>query len=215
MPLDLEKVYIYRMIRIQNLEHDLRHGLYCKKKCIISATYLGIGNEDIISQRDRAIVKCYPDTVVNDYVPFYFSIRTPMLFNIKTGKGVPQLPQGQIIYLVYRMMDLATEDFQWCYTDGNAAKSITKFFTDLNQLHSNVDWRSIRTTDFRDQNADNDEDRIRKKHAEFLVLEYVPTKLMKGIAVYDQQAKEEVDKVLKKLGIETKVLVNPNNNYYF
>ena len=215
MPFDLEKVYIYRMIRIQNLEHDLKNGLYCRKKCIKNAGYLSIGNEDIISQRDRAIVKCYPNTVVNDYVPFYFSVRTPMLYNIKTGMGVPQLPQGEIIYLVYRMMDLATDEFQWCYTDGNAAKLITKFYTNLDKLHSNIDWRSIRTTDFRDNNADNDEDRVRKKHAEFLVLEHVPTKLLRGIAVFHQQAKDEVDKVLKKLGIQTKVLINPNNDYYF
>lgn len=213
--MDIEKIGVYRMIRIQNLEHDLTHGLYCKKKCVKNDNYQGIGNEEIISQRDESVVKCFPDTVVNDYVPFYFSVRTPMLYNIKTGMGVPQLPQSEIVYLYCRMIDLATDEFQWCYTNGNAAKLITKFFTDVNQIEANIDWRSINTTDFRDQNADGDEDRIRKKHAEFLVLNHVPIKYVKGIAVYNEGRQKEVSAMVEKLQLKIKVLVNPNNKYYF
>jgi hypothetical protein len=104
--------------------------------------------------------------------------------------------------------ELATDDFEWCFTDGNAAKAITKFFTKLDNIENEVDWRSIRTTDFRDENADGDEDRVRKKHAEFLVKDHVPVDYIKTIAVLNQATKEQVEAVLENfdLSIDVKIV---------
>jgi len=177
--------------------------------------YITIGSKEIIGQRDRMMVKCFPNTVVNDYVPFYFSVRTPMLYNIITGHGVPKLPQEDIVYLCYKLVDLATKDFIWCYTDGNAAKAITKYFIKLESIESNIDWRSIQSTDFRDNNADGDEDRVRKKHAEFLVHGHVPINLLKCIVVLNREKEAEVIAMLAKSKMNIKVAINPNNQYYF
>ena len=203
------------MIHIQNLQHDLENGLYAKNKCIVNKKYVGIGSQEVITQRDRCKVKCFPETVVNDYVPFYFSVRTPMLYNIHTGHGVPPLPQRNIIYLCCKLADVATDQFTWCYTNGNAAKAITKFYSSLKDIDIRVDWRSINTTDFRDDNADGDEDRVRKKHAEFLVRNFVPVKYVKAIVVFDQAVKTEVEKIVKTAELDIKIAVNPNNKYYF
>lgn len=215
MAKEIANIFVYRMIAIQNLKHDLLNGLYCKNKCVENPKYKTIGNKEIITQRDKASIKCYPEYVVNDFVPFYFSVRTPMLFNIKTGRGVPALPQDDIIYLCFRLIDLTTNEFTWCYTNGNAAKAITKFFNTLENIDTNIDWRSIETTDFRDDNADGDEDRVRKKHAEFLVHEFVPIEKIKGIVVYSQYKMEEVNGILNELDLNIPVKVNPNNKYYF
>ncbi len=202
------------MIRIQNLEHDMTHGLFSKNKCIKNPDYVGIGNNEIISQRDRMVVKCYPPTVVNDYVPFYFSVRTPMLLNLATGTGVTQVPQDQIIYLACRLVDLATDNFKWCYTNGNAAKSITKFYSELTDIETNVDWKSITSTDFR-HSTDGDEDRIRKKHAEFLVKKHVPIEYVHTIVVYNEIAHNKVVKILEGFNLGPQVLINPKKEYYF
>jgi hypothetical protein len=215
VPLDFNTLGIYRIIPIQNLEHDLQNGLFSKKNCIISPTYKRIGSKEVISRRDTVIVKCYPDTVVNDYVPFYFSTRTPMLYNIITGNGVPAFPQKEIIYLCCKVIDLAKDQFQWCYTDGNAAMRITNFFTDLEGIETNIDWHSIKTTDFRTNNADGDVDRIRKKHSEFLIKDYVPSSLIKSIVVLNEVKKKEVEAILIKLKLRINVIINTNNNYYF
>jgi hypothetical protein len=213
MPIDIDKIWVFRIIPIQNLEYILLDGLHCKNAGKKDKGFVTIGSQEIITQRDTRIVKCYPDTVVNDYVPFYFSVRTPMLYNIKTGHGVPASPQEDIVYLCCKLSELATEDFQWCYTNGNAAKAITKFFKGLNDIENKVDWRSIKTTDFRDENEDGDEDRIRKKHAEFLVKDHVPVHYIKGIAVLNQTIKEQVEKILKdkKLTINVKI----KTDFYF
>jgi ssDNA thymidine ADP-ribosyltransferase DarT-like protein len=213
--MDLEKIGVYRIIPIQNLEHILAKGIYCKNECPFTVDYVNIGSEEIIFQRDRMIVKCFPDTVVNDYVPFYFSRRTPMLYNIITGHGVPKLDQKDIIYLCCKLVDLATDDYQWCYSNGNAAKAITKFYTDWEGVESNLDWRSILTNDFRDDNADGDEDRVRKKHAEFLVKSFVPANLIKAIVVLNKEVEAIVKEIVSRSQIDIKVAINPGNKYYF
>ena len=213
MQFDLDKIWVFRIIPFQNLEYILRDGFHCKNAGKKDEGFVTIGSNEIITQRDTKIVKCYPDTVVNDYVPFYFSVRTPMLYNIVTGHGVPVRPQDEIVYLCCKLNELATEDFQWCYTNGNAAKAISKFFKKLNDIENNIDWRSIRTTDFRDENADGDEDRIRKKHAEFLVKEHVPLNFIKGIAVLNQTKKEQVEALLEALDLIIEVKIK--TEFYF
>lgn len=79
----IEDLFVFRFIHISNLEDDLNYGLFAKNytKSQTDQRKL-IANSEIIQRRDQTPVKCYPDTVVNDYVPFYFSVRTPMLYNI-------------------------------------------------------------------------------------------------------------------------------------
>lgn len=213
MSFDLDKIWVYRIVPIQNLGYIFRDGFHCKNANKNNDEFVTIGSKEIIAQRDTKIVKCYPDTMVNDYVPFYFSMRTPMLYNIKTGHGVPASPQEDIIYLCFKLSELATDNFQWCYTNGNAAKAISKFFDKLNDIENKVDWHSIKTTDFRDENADGDEDRIRKKHAEFLVRSHVPANFIKKIAVINKTKKEQVEAILEvhELMIEVKI----KTEYYF
>ncbi len=212
MPIAVDQIFVFRIVSIQNLENDLSHGLFSKRKAPTNKNRIVIGNEEIINERDIRQVKCYPGTVVNDYVPFYFSVRTPMLYNIVTGMGVPKRDQKEIVYICCQLTDLSTNKHQWCFTDGNAAKKISKFYNDLNQL-DRVDWRSISTTDFKTDNADGDEDRIRKKHAEFLVKDKVPVSKIHGIAVLNNSVKTEVEKIIVKcnLAIEVKV----KSNFYF
>ena len=215
MPIDLDNLWVFRIIPIQNLEHNLSVGLFCKTANKVSLDYVAIGSQDVIGRRDTKVVKCYPDDVVNDYVPFYFSIRTPMLYNIITGHGVKTFPQKDIVYLCFKFKELACEDFKWCYTNGNAAVAITKFFSNFENIGDDIDWHSVKTTDFRDENADGDEDRIRKKHAEFLIKDHVPAKYIKKIVVLNAESQKEVEKILSKLNVKIDILVNPNNKFYF
>lgn len=212
MPINSDELWIYRIIPIENLENDLRKGLFAKNAVTANPKRIVMGNMEIINERDNRPVQCYPDTVVNDYVPFYFSVRTPMLFNIKTGRGVPKKSEREIVYICIMLTDLATKKFQWCFTNGNAAKKITKYYNDLDDLEK-LDWRSIKTTDFAADNADGDEDRIRKKHAEFLVKDHVPVNKIDYLAVINEEAKTSVEAIVRKckLTIEVKV----KSQFYF
>jgi len=200
------------MIALDNVESDLTNGLFSKLNAPNNPNRIDIGNTEIISERDIRSVSCYNNLVVNNFVPFYFSVRTPMLYNIYTGHGVPRLSQGNIVYLCIPLLDLAIPDFQWCFTDGNAAKVITRYFTNLNDIDE-VDWKSIVSKDFRTDNDDGDEDRIRKKHSEFLVRDFVPNTKIIRIVVYNNRAKTIVEEIVQKLGLNIIVIVN--RDFYF
>jgi hypothetical protein len=215
MSVVLNNIWLFRIIPRQNLRSVLEGGLYCKNAAREDNGYITIGSQEVITRRGSAEVKCFTGTFVNDYVPFYFSVRTPMMYNIITGHGVIPVPQENIIYLCFRLQDLVTSDFQWCYTDGNAASAITHFFTNLEEIESNLDWHSIRTTDFRDNNADGDEDRIRKKHSEFLVRNYVPSDKIRRIVVLNCKIEREVQELMKSLGVDIELIIDHKGRFYF
>jgi hypothetical protein len=214
VPIDIDSLAVFRILPVDNLEDDLTNGLYSKLNAPKNPQRVVIGNDEIITERDKRIVKCYPDTVVNNYIPFYFSVRTPMLYNIVTGHGVPKKDQKDIIYLCTPILNLANNLYQWCFTNGNAAKKITRYYTDLQDLNK-LDWKSIRTTDFRTSNADGDEDRIRKKHAEFLVKDHIITDEIHSIVVLNDSVKTHVEGIVDRVNAQINVVVNPNNKYYF
>jgi len=116
--------------------------------------------------------------------------------------------------LCCKLRDLANENFQWCFTDGNATVSITKFFDDLDDIHK-LDWHSIFSEDFRIDNADRDNDRIRKKQAEFLVRNYVPSDKIKSLVVLDNYAQDQVQRILDEVNMSIPIHVNPKNKFYF
>lgn len=80
---------------------------------------------------------------------------------------------------------------------------------DLDQL----DWHSIRTNDFRNNNGD--EDRVRKKHSEFLVKEYVPASQITAIVVMTSAVQSKVQTILDELNLNISIHVNPNKQFYF
>ncbi|MGB5927335.1 MAG: DarT ssDNA thymidine ADP-ribosyltransferase family protein, partial [Cyclobacteriaceae bacterium] len=115
------------------------------------------------------------------------------------------------------------EGSEWCFTDGNAAVFTTKYFNDLRDIDQ-LDWRSIRTHDFRIDNSDNDTDRGRKKHAEFLIKEHVPSAKIAGIVVLNDAVKRRVERIVADCGFQLKVSsdmsdLRPRNNgeskFYF
>lgn len=214
MPVNINTLWVYRMIHHQNLEYILQNGIYYRNSQNFPENYVNIGNAEIISSRDELAVKCYPNTMVNDYVPFYFSVRTPMLYNIHTAYGANGRQQHEIIYLGCKVTKLTEDGLQWCFTDGNAAKKITEFYNDLDDLKE-LDWRSITTTDFRDDNADGDPDRKRKKHAEFLVKDHVPVNCIGKIVVFNQARHDQVKALVDKHGKNIAVQIDSTRQYYF
>jgi hypothetical protein len=157
------------------LEYILQNGIYYRNSPQFDPNYVNIGSADIINHRDNVIVKCFPNRTVNEFVPFYFGVRTPMLYKIKTGHGVTPRPQHEnYIYLCCKLSDITNSNLQWCFTDGMPPDILQIFilrFADLEQL----DWKSIKATEWTDDNSDGDTDRMRKKHSEFLIRDHVPS----------------------------------------
>jgi hypothetical protein len=73
-----------------------------------------------------------------------------------------------------------------------------------------IDWESIHQNNF---SKSDDFDRGRRYQAEFLVKNEVPISHIESLNVYNDKAKEYVEKILKEYNLE--IRVNNNKIYYF
>jgi len=214
MAKDIGKIWVYRMIHFKNLDYILQNGIYSRNSKKFDPAYINIGSNAIIEHRDKIAVKCYPNTMVNEYIPFYFGVRTPMLYKIKTGHGITKVPQDEILYLVCKFDDIANSGLIWCFTDGNAAQYISCFYKSVIDIDK-LDWRSIHAEEWTDNNSDGDHDRMRKKHSEFLVKDHLPVEFIKGIVVQSENRGLEVKKLIEKYDLDIKVHVDNVFKFYY
>lgn len=85
--LNPEKALIFRIVHRDNIPWILDHGLHCRNSTTFDPNYVDIGNVDLIGKRGGHPVPKPPGGTLNDYIPFYFTPFSIMLFNIKTGWG--------------------------------------------------------------------------------------------------------------------------------
>ncbi|HEU5281996.1 MAG TPA: DUF4433 domain-containing protein [Gammaproteobacteria bacterium] len=191
---------IYHITHINNIETILKDGMLWSDAKRTKLGYIpeNIAYEHIKKRRFSTPVKIGIQGVLADYVPFYFCNRSPMLNAIRKG-GVTgsQDTQPNIIYLVSSVEKIANEgsNLSWCFTDGHGVDQLTDYYNTPKDL-INIDWGIIADWDYRDTLADND--RTRRKQAEFLVHESFPVGLIEKIGVYGIEQKQSVETILAK-----------------
>ena len=93
---------VFHITHWENLPSILRAGGLLAKNVLLRG---GVNCRDIAypsiqDRRSRTIVPCDPGGTLHDYVPFFFTARSPMLFTIRRG-NVTGCSEGQrpIIHL--------------------------------------------------------------------------------------------------------------------
>lgn len=208
-----QHLFIYRMTHIDNVLFIVQNGLWSKLSQIQDPNFVPIGNPDIIDKRtNKTVVVIPPGGVLGEYVPFYFSGHSPMLFNIATGYNVNKVPQKDIVFLVCDALEVVSAGIPYCFTDGNATKAISKFYNTLSGLRE-LDWDSIRATIWK--NTEDDYDRVRKKMSEFLVKEHIPANLIREIIVKNADAEQRVTVMVGNSLPDCKITIDTNYKYYY
>lgn len=188
---------IYHITHVKNLKSVLACGtLNCKRDMQAQdRTYRNIAHQNIQDRRKSTVVPCGPGGVLHDYVPFYFAPRSPMLFAINCG-GVAGCPDGQspVVHLVSTAQAVSSAGLDFVFTDGHGTMAMTDFYEDLADL-DNVDWPVMQLKYWRDTPDDND--RSRRRQAEFLVHESFPWSLVSEVAVMNSTIKATVVKSLE------------------
>ena len=155
-----------------------------------------IAYENIQDRRATTYVPCGRGGVLHDYVPFYFAPRSPMLYTINRG-NVENYTQGQatVIHLVSSVENIESEDLSFVFTDGHAVMTFTEFFDDLKYLDDAIDWDVMEARYWKDTNEDND--RKRRRQAEFLVRNFFPWQLITEIGVINYTIQSQVENILQ------------------
>ncbi len=148
LPLTQAAARIFRITHISNLPWLLANGLHARTSQLFDPNHRIIGSTELIAKRATRQVPCAPGGTLSDYVPFYFTSRSPMLLNIKTGRGVAAVPMGEIVIIstaVHRLIECAVP---FVFTDRHAYLANACFYSDVADL-AKIDWDILARSDFK------------------------------------------------------------------
>src|SRR5688572_9953223 len=102
------KAFIFRIVHIENVRWILEHdGLHCRTSPEQDPNFINIGSTELIGKRAGRQVPIPPGGTLSDYVAFYFTPFSIMMFNIKTGYGGITRRENQDIVIfvssIYRL----------------------------------------------------------------------------------------------------------------
>lgn len=199
--------YAFRITHINNISHIAKCGIVKASSPLHDKNFQPIGDSQVIKLRKSEVVNGYH---IGDYIPFYFGPRSPMLYVIQHGyNGVQRVKPEEIVYCVIKLDDLITDGIECIFTDGHALSFLTSFYTkdDLVEIDSKVKYDDVYSSQW---NLEEDRDLKRRKEAELLIKDDLPTKYIKGYVVYNEKAKQSL---IEKGIIGNLIAVMPN--YYF
>ena len=193
-----DRVRLFRLVHIDNLPVLLKRGTLHAPHTVPDdgLPYKTIHDVSIQERRHLKAIPCGAGGVVHDYLPFYLGPLSPMLYKLSKG-GVTGYSEGQesLIYLVYWASDVARVGLDFVFSDGHGIAAFTQWFDDLADLDQ-LDWPLIMAREWSDTLEDND--RKRRKQAEFLVHGGLPWSMVKGIAVMNDEMVDKVERILEQ-----------------
>ena len=209
--LTAEKALIFRITHINNVPWLLRNGLHCQNAETLDPEFVSIGNPELIDRRVSRTVPIPPGGTLGDYVPFYFTPFSVMMYNIKTGYGgIPQRQNVELVILVSSLRGLAEKGVSAIYTDRHAYLRTANFFSSLDELH-NIDWPLLRRRDFR--RSAEDPEKPARYQAEALVFGHMPVDCLAGIVCHGNAERRIVERSREEIGVSLKVFTKPS--WYF
>lgn len=187
---DLEKTYLFRMTHIENIPHILQHGITHSASANANPNFVPIGDGSLIATRNDFLLN--NGRRLGDYIPFYFGVRTPMLYVVQNGFNMvaPTLAEN-IVYCITSVQKIIEQQLDFVFTDGHAVDGFTMQYTvaDIQNIDNLLDWNAIRAKYWRD---DSDLDLKRRKEAEFLVSGDIASEVVLGYLTYNENAKNRV-----------------------
>jgi hypothetical protein len=209
--LNPEKALIWRITHRQNLLWILENGLHAGNSPVSSDTWINIGNADLINRRATRAVPLSPGGVLNDYVPFYFTPFSPMMYNIHTGRGgVRQVANDDIVILVSSLYKVAELGLPFLFTDRHAYPPMATYYNKLSKLDA-IDWSMLQQRDF--QHDPFNPEKIESYQAEALIYQHMPIQALMGAICYTERARQELQQQAGRLRVALNIHCKPN--WYF
>lgn len=206
-----EKALIFRITHTSNVPWILRNGLHCANSEVRDPNFVQIGNPELIAKRTQRNVTLAPKGTLSDYVPFYFTPASPMLYNIKTGcNGVTTRPMREIAIIFSSLRKIQELGTEFVFTDRHAYLQTADIYNQLERL-DRIDWPKLQARDFR--RDPDDPGRFERYQAEALIYRHVPVTAISGIACYEEERQKNIQGTCDSLGSPVTILCKPS--WYF
>jgi hypothetical protein len=209
--LNPEKALIFRIVHRDNVLWVLDHGLHCQNSETLDPNFRNIGNLELISKRGRRTVPIPTSGTLSDYIPFYFTPYSIMLFNIKTGwGGIPNLPNEEIVILVSSLRHLIKLNLPFVFTNQHAYPVMAEYYSDLEHL-DHIDWEILQKRDFK--HDPDDPGKKERYQAEALAYRYLPIEALLGIACFNREVEATLKSEIDSRDLKLQVILKPS--WYF
>ena len=209
--LNLEKALIFRITHISNVPWILRNGLHCKNSDVRDPNFVMIGNLELIQRRTGRRVPVPPGGTLSDYILFYFTPFSMMMYNIRTGYGgIRQFPNSEIVIMVSSLRGLAERGVAAVFSDRHAYLQTARFFTSLEDLDK-IDWGILQRRDFK-RDVD-DPEKTDRYQAEALVYRHLPVEHLAGIVCRSENEQQTLEQQREEVKLELKIAAQPK--WYF
>lgn len=210
--LNPERARVFRILHVTNVPWILDHGgMHCQNSAEQDPDYVNIGNTSLIDKRARRHVPIQPGGTLSDYVPFYFTPFSIMMYNIKTGHGsITRRDNREIVMLVSSVHRLRELGLPFIYTNQHAYSVDTEFYDGSDDL-SQIDWGLLQRRDFKTDDADPGKQL--RYQAEALVHRHVPLEAVLGIACYNDTVTHSIETLLEERG--AKITARTVPSWYF
>ena len=206
------KAFIFRIVHVANVPWILEHGgLFCRNSPQKDPNYVNIGSIELIDKRSRRVVPVPPGGTLSDYVPFYFTPFSMMMYKIKTGHaGITKRNDQDIVIFVSSIHRLRETGVRFLFTNQHAYPPNTDFYETVEAL-SVIDWPLLQSKNFKTDDADPG--RQLRYQAEALVHEHVPLNALLGIVCHNEEVKQRIEAMLQARG--QNITVKTLTKWYF
>jgi hypothetical protein len=205
--------HIYYITPYDTLPSMIALDLICcdKRRQQLGLTPVNIAHTDLKAKRAATQVPAGSGGTLDEYVPFYFAPRSPMLYSIFSGYVQGYVGgQSRVVHLVADCESVSTEGLPFAFSDGHGIVAFSHFYDDLDDLDK-IDWEVMPLTWWND--TQQDPDRKRRRQAEFLVKGTFPWSLVTEIGVIDTSVKETVEGIIATADHRPSVVVH--RNWYY
>lgn len=209
--LNAEEARIFRITHIDNVPWILRHGLHCKSSKIQDPNFVQIGLPELIRKRATRTVTKGPGGSLSDYVPFYFTPWSIMMYNIKTGYGdVIKRDNHEIVIMVSSIHRVAELNLPFVFTNAHAYMAEAEPFDEVSKLDE-IDWALLQSRNFKTD--PNDPGKQGRYQAEALVHKHVPIEALLGIGCYDENSRMKLEAEARRC--DSPVRIKTVQGWYF
>lgn len=209
------------MTHLENIDAIAESGRLLAHRALLTVEaqkFRSLADPNIQARRASTRVPCGRGGVLDDYVPFSFSPRSPMLYRVAKGgrDGVPGHTEGGQDLLTFLVVDVAALDRRrpgdLVITDGHPLKRLTRFEPwSIGTARELLDPEILGAKYWKD--TDSDPDRERRRQAELLVYEYVELDDVTKVACRTPATAKAVTRILQTHG--RRIPVDVTRHYYY
>lgn len=215
----------FHFTHIDNLDSILEHGLLSTNlKNEMEVGHQNVANNHIQQTRSQIVIDTQfklrnryeiwdeEEEVLHslhDFVPFYFALKCPMLFQVLASKNVDQ---EDIIFLAVNVKSCLEELEDVYFSNASINRS-----NDLPNLYSRVsDLNQLNIDEIKNTKATQNDTLKQQRMAEFLIKDSLQSEYIDHIIVWNNDVKKKVIKIYRENNLQSPVVTfaEPTQHYY-